>query len=65
MSDEPFFLKEEKEKLGLQRANAQTEATLEPLMLGKRVKEIRLSQNLTLEEASKRTGLARSTLQAR
>ncbi|WP_197468012.1 helix-turn-helix domain-containing protein [Neptuniibacter marinus] len=62
MSDEPFFLKEEKEKLGLQRANAQTEATLEPLMLGKRVKEIRLSQNLTLEEASKLTGLARSTL---
>ena len=45
MSDEPFFLKEEKEKLGLQRANGQTEATLEPLLLGKRVKEIRLSQN--------------------
>jgi len=62
MSDEPFFLKEEKEKLGLQRSNGQTEATLEPLQLGKRVKEIRLSQNLTLEEASKLTGLARSTL---
>nr|WP_211340287.1 XRE family transcriptional regulator [Amphritea balenae] len=35
---------------------------VEPLELGKRVREIRLSQNLTLEEASKRTGLARSTL---
>ncbi|MEH6651323.1 MAG: XRE family transcriptional regulator [Motiliproteus sp.] len=32
------------------------------LQLGKRVREIRLSHNLTLEEASKRTGLARSTL---
>lgn len=32
------------------------------LQLGKRVKEIRLSHNLTLEEASRRTGLARSTL---
>ncbi len=35
---------------------------VEPLELGKRVREIRLSQNLTLEEASKLTGLARSTL---
>ncbi len=32
------------------------------LQLGKRVREIRLSHNLTLEEASQRTGLARSTL---
>ena len=62
MSDEPYFLKEEKEKLGLTRASANAEATLEPLQLGKRVKEIRLSQQLTLEEASKLTGLARSTL---
>lgn len=38
------------------------EANIEPQELGKRVKEIRLQQNLTLEEASKLTGLARSTL---
>lgn len=38
------------------------ETTLSPMELGKRVREIRLSQNLTLEEASKLTGLARSTL---
>jgi transcriptional regulator with XRE-family HTH domain len=36
--------------------------TVETLKLGERVREIRLSQNLTLEEASKLTGLARSTL---
>ena len=41
---------------------SETEATLEPLQLGQRVRAIRLSQNLTLEEASKLTGLARSTL---
>ncbi|MBY4675174.1 helix-turn-helix domain-containing protein [Marinobacterium arenosum] len=64
MSDEPHFLIEEKEKTSDQGklTLASGEATLEPLELGKRVKEIRLSQNLTLEEASKRTGLARSTL---
>jgi transcriptional regulator with XRE-family HTH domain len=39
-----------------------SDAMVEPLQLGKRVREIRLSQNLTLEEASKLTGLARSTL---
>jgi len=61
MSEEPHFLKEEKEKLEIGRA-ANSEAMLEPLQLGKRVREIRLSQNLTLEEASKLTGLARSTL---
>lgn len=38
------------------------ESTVEPLALGKRVKELRLSQNLTLEQASQLTGLARSTL---
>ncbi|MGB0466613.1 MAG: helix-turn-helix domain-containing protein [Pontibacterium sp.] len=59
MSDEPFFLKDE--KVDVTRADA-SEASVEPLQLGKRVREIRLSQNLTLEEASKRTGLARSTL---
>ncbi|WP_293268974.1 XRE family transcriptional regulator [Neptunomonas sp.] len=42
--------------------NATSEASVEPLQLGKRVREIRLSQSLTLEEASKLTGLARSTL---
>lgn len=39
-----------------------SETMVEPLQLGKRVREIRLSQDLTLEEASKLTGLARSTL---
>lgn len=59
MSDEPHFLKEKKEQLSIE---SQTDATVEPLQLGQRVREIRLSQKLTLEEASKRTGLARSTL---
>jgi transcriptional regulator with XRE-family HTH domain len=40
----------------------QDEHNVETLKLGERVREIRLSQNLTLEEASKLTGLARSTL---
>jgi transcriptional regulator with XRE-family HTH domain len=44
------------------RKTAPAEASIEPQELGKRVKEIRLQQNLTLEEASKLTGLARSTL---
>nr|WP_208020289.1 XRE family transcriptional regulator [Pseudoteredinibacter isoporae] len=35
---------------------------VEPLQLGKRLKEIRLANSLTLEEASNLTGLARSTL---
>lgn len=60
MSDEPHFLREE--RVEISRADANSEAAVEPLQLGKRVREIRLSQNLTLEEASKRTGLARSTL---
>ncbi|WP_117233913.1 helix-turn-helix domain-containing protein [Vibrio maerlii] len=38
------------------------EENIAPLKLGQRLKEIRLSLNLTLEEASQRTGLARSTL---
>ncbi|WP_257296759.1 helix-turn-helix domain-containing protein [Endozoicomonas sp. YOMI1] len=41
---------------------SQPEASVAPLELGKRVREIRLSQQLTLEEASRKTGLARSTL---
>jgi transcriptional regulator with XRE-family HTH domain len=56
MSDQPQSPPE------LQVSAASHEAIVEPLQLGKRVREIRLSQNLTLEEASKRTGLARSTL---
>ncbi len=35
---------------------------IDSLELGKRVREIRVSRNLTLDEASKLTGLARSTL---
>jgi transcriptional regulator with XRE-family HTH domain len=35
---------------------------IEPIKLGKRLKEIRKSLGLTLEEAGKKTGLARSTL---
>lgn len=38
------------------------ESTVQPLALGKRVKDLRLAQNLTLEQASQLTGLARSTL---
>lgn len=60
MTDQPHFLQSEQPTLEVNRAL--TEATVEPLQLGQRVREIRLSQNLTLEEASKRTGLARSTL---
>ncbi|UTV29921.1 helix-turn-helix domain-containing protein [Photobacterium atrarenae] len=41
---------------------AEKEEKIEPLQLGKRLKDIRMSLGLTLEEASKRTGLARSTL---
>jgi transcriptional regulator with XRE-family HTH domain len=40
----------------------EAEGKVTDLQLGKRVREIRLSHNLTLEEASQRTGLARSTL---
>ncbi|WP_376787818.1 helix-turn-helix domain-containing protein [Aliamphritea hakodatensis] len=61
MSEKPSFLQSEKTlEVSTQSPNA--EAMVEPLELGKRVREIRLSQNLTLEEASKLTGLARSTL---
>ncbi len=38
------------------------EQAIEPLKLGQRLKEIRSRLGLTLEEASQRTGLARSTL---
>ncbi|MDO6561760.1 XRE family transcriptional regulator [Amphritea sp. 1_MG-2023] len=60
MPDKPSFLQESQQHLSATQNNA--EAMVEPLELGKRVREIRLSQKLTLEEASKLTGLARSTL---
>ncbi len=60
MTDRPHFLQSDKQSLQIERADS--EARVEPLQLGQRVREIRLSQNLTLEEASKLTGLARSTL---
>lgn len=60
MPDHPHFLQPEKQALQVERADPDTR--VEPLLLGQRVREIRLSQNLTLEEASKLTGLARSTL---
>ncbi|AUI88030.1 transcriptional regulator [Vibrio azureus] len=40
----------------------QTEQNIEPLKLGQRIKDIRSKLGITLEEASNRTGLARSTL---
>lgn len=36
--------------------------SIEPLKLGQRIKDIRSKLGITLEEASQRTGLARSTL---
>ena len=48
--------------LAVRKASGGAEAEIEPLKLGARVREIRRSHNWTLEEASKRTGLARSTL---
>ncbi|MBV1790043.1 XRE family transcriptional regulator [Marinobacterium sp. D7] len=60
MPDQPRFLQSDKQSLQVELADA--DAQVEPLHLGQRVREIRLSQNLTLEEASKLTGLARSTL---
>ena len=65
MSEQTQFLKNEHESVVMaQRLSEQqkTNAMVEPLKLGERVREIRLSQSLTLEEASKLTGLARSTL---
>lgn len=62
IADQPQFLRDEKNsRLQVSRSDT-SEATLQPLQLGERVRSLRLSQNLTLEEASKRTGLARSTL---
>ncbi|MCW8884263.1 MAG: XRE family transcriptional regulator [Motiliproteus sp.] len=46
----------------LETQKTSTESNVAPMQLGKRVREIRLANHLTLEEASRRTGLARSTL---
>ena len=43
-------------------SSAQDSALFEPLKLGARVREIRRERQWTLEEASERTGLAKSTL---
>jgi transcriptional regulator with XRE-family HTH domain len=43
-------------------STAGTPLKLQPLRLGQRVREIRRRNNWTLEDASRRTGLARSTL---
>ncbi|MGL6259969.1 helix-turn-helix domain-containing protein [Vibrio sp. WXL103] len=43
-------------------AKQTADEAIEPLRLGARIKAIRLAMTLTLEEASQRTGLARSTL---
>lgn len=43
-------------------SNDQSTDKIEPIKLGKRLKEIRKSLGLTLEEAGKKSGLARSTL---
>ena len=43
-------------------AKSDAEEPIEPLQLGARLKEIRTEFGFTLEDASKRTGLARSTL---
>ena len=43
-------------------AKESEEQTIAPLKLGVRIKEIRARLGITLEEASQRTGLARSTL---
>lgn len=72
MPESTEFLKQEQKskpavvitrRIGVdQEGISQPEASVAPLELGKRVREIRLGQQLTLEEASQRTGLARSTL---
>ncbi|TCS40432.1 helix-turn-helix domain-containing protein [Reinekea marinisedimentorum] len=61
MADSPSFLNDQKQTLQINK-KAGSEALVEPLKLGERVKALRLSQNLTLEEAAQRAGLARSTL---
>ncbi len=48
--------------LQVARAADEPAEPVEPLRLGERVREIRRARNWTLEEASRRAGLARSTL---
>ncbi|AXY02952.1 helix-turn-helix domain-containing protein [Vibrio alfacsensis] len=43
-------------------AKDKNEQNIEPLKLGQRIKDVRSKLGITLEEASQRTGLARSTL---
>ncbi|WP_375748271.1 helix-turn-helix domain-containing protein [Vibrio sp. HN007] len=43
-------------------AREQVDENIEPLKLGEKIKDIRSKLGITLEEASQRTGLARSTL---
>lgn len=43
-------------------AKDKIDESIEPLKLGQRIKDIRSKLGITLEEASQRTGLARSTL---
>ncbi|OED41254.1 transcriptional regulator [Endozoicomonas sp. (ex Bugula neritina AB1)] len=64
MTEQTGFLQQEKASIAIHRrtSGSVTDVSVEPMRLGKRVRDIRLSQNLTLEEASKLTGLARSTL---
>lgn len=59
MSEPAIFITPENQ---IQVSRQNTEAQVEPLELGPRVKELRLEQNRTLEEISQLTGLARSTL---
>src|SRR6056297_701057 len=62
MNEDPRLRRDDKVKAPRIARRSATEATLQPLQLGERVRAIRLSQQLTLEEASQRTGVARSTL---
>ncbi len=48
--------------LTVMRAAADAEASVKPFNLGQRVRDLRQHRNWTLEEVSRRTGLARSTL---
>lgn len=59
MSNQAIFITPANQ-LHISRQN--TEAQVEPLALGERVRELRLNKHLTLEEVSQLTGLARSTL---
>lgn len=59
-AEQPHFLRVERSQMAADMSPS--EATLQPLKLGERVRAIRQRQGLTLEEASQLTGLARSTL---